>query len=501
MIRGRRLLGGLRPLLAAASPSASPAEPRRPFRTGEPRLYDPVKDLEKGVIDAYKKMKDFLPGSSWHPGHITEGLPPDHADVVIVGGGVIGWSIAFWLKMKEPQRNAYRVVVVEKDIKYSKASTVLSVGGIRQQYSIPENIKMSQFSANFLRTINQYLGVVTQPPIDIQFNPSGYLFLASEDGAALLEENVGIQRREGAEISLLSPAQLKKKYPWLNTDGVALASIGLENEGWFDPWTLLNAFRNKAISLGVYQSCGEVKSFDLYTEELRTHDGDRINFSRIKGVHVQMPDSIESTKIECGFVVNAAGAWSSSVAEMAGIGTGPPHSMLGIRLPVEPKKRYVYVWHCPDGPGLECPLLIDTTGAYFRREGVGGNYLGGLSPTEEEEPDIQDLEVDHEFFQDKVWPKLAHRVPNFQSLKVKSSWAGYYDYNIFDQSPVIGVHPLVENLYFATGFSGHGLQQSPAVGQALAELIIDGKFKAIDLSIFSFNRFFKGNKAVERNII
>ncbi|XP_060124352.1 FAD-dependent oxidoreductase domain-containing protein 1 isoform X2 [Zootoca vivipara] len=457
--------------------------------------------MQKGVINAYKKMKDFLPGSDWQPGHVTEGLPPDHADVVIVGGGVIGWSIAFWLKMKEPQRNAYRVVVLEKDMTYSKASTVLSAGGIRQQYSMPENIKMSQFSANFLRTINQYLGVVTQPPIDIQFNPSGYLFLASEDGAAVLEENVGIQRKEGAEISLLSPAQLKKKYPWLNTDGVALASIGLENEGWFDPWTLLNAFRNKAISLGVYQSRGEVTSFNLYTEELVTHEGDRINFSRIKGVNVQMPDSIESTQIECGFVVNAAGAWSGRVAEMAGIGTGRPDSMLGIRLPVEPKKRYVYVWHCPDGPGLECPMLIDTTGAYFRREGMGGNYLGGLSPAEEEEPDIQDLEVDHEFFQNKVWPKLAHRVPSFQSLKVKNSWAGYYDYNIFDQSPVIGVHPLVENLYFATGFSGHGLQQSPAVGQALAELIIDGRFKIIDLSIFSFNRVFKGNKAIERNII
>uniref|UniRef100_A0ACB8EXG3 Uncharacterized protein n=1 Tax=Sphaerodactylus townsendi TaxID=933632 RepID=A0ACB8EXG3_9SAUR len=150
---------------------------------------------------------------------------------------------------------------------------------------------------------------------------------------------------------------------------------------------------------------------------------------------------------------------------MAGVGTGPPESLAGIKLPVEPKKRYVYVWHCPNGPGLETPMLIDSTGAYFRREGIGGNYLGSLSPTEEEEPDTQDLEVDHEFFQEKIWPKLAHRVPAFESLKVKSSWAGYYDYNTFDQNPVIGTHPLVQNLYFASGFSGHGLQHSLAAHQ------------------------------------
>ncbi|KAH0623247.1 hypothetical protein JD844_031333 [Phrynosoma platyrhinos] len=413
----------------------------------------------------------------------------------------MGWSIAYWLKRNEPRSDAIRVVVVERDLSvsypsskmYSKASTVLSVGGIRQQYSMPENIRMSLFSADFLRSIDEYLHVIGQPPVDIQFNPSGYLFLASDEKAAVLEENVQVQREEGAKVSLLSPAQLKKKYPWINTDGVALASCGLENEGWFDPWTLLNAFRSKAISMGVYQSCGEV-TCELFLSWYYFITSLSLKF-------VQMPNSTEYATIQCSLVVNAAGAWSSRVAEMAGVGTGPPDSISGVKLPVEPKKRYVYVWHCPDGPGLGCPMLIDTTGAYCRREGVGGNYLGGISPTEEEEPDIQDLAVDHEFFQEKVWPKLAHRVPSFESLKVKSSWAGYYDYNTFDQNPVIGLHPLVENLYFATGFSGHGLQQSPAVGQAIAELILDGKYKTIDLEAFSFNRLIKGEKALERNII
>ncbi|KAJ6656065.1 hypothetical protein lerEdw1_004471 [Lerista edwardsae] len=533
LARGCRLPWGPRPLLAAVRALCSPTEPRRPFRAGGApwKSRDPFQEFEKEMVKFRDKLREALPGSDWSPFVVSRNLPPEQADIVIVGGGIMGWSIAYWLKMKEPQKNALRVVVVERDLQYSKASTVLSVGGIRQQYSMPENIQLSRFSANFLRLVNDYLGVVNQPPVDIQFNPMGYLFLASEEGAAILEENVQVQRTEGAKISLLSPAQLKRKYPWLNTDGVALASCGLENEGWFDPWLLLNAFRKKALSMGVYQSNGEVISFDSAFRELITSYGEVINFSRIKYVMVQMPDSLEYTTIQCSIVVNAAGAWSGKVAEMAGIGTGPPDTMLGVKLPVEPKKRccvypfivfhasdtwsvvskvslcpplaprYVYVFHCPNGPGLECPMLIDTTGAYCRREGLGGNYLGGLSPEEEEEPDAQDLEVDNEFFQEKVWPKLSHRVPAFESLKVKNAWAGYYDYNTFDQSPVIGTHPLVENLYFASGFSGHGLQQSPAVGEAVAELILNGKYKAIDLEKFSFNRLIKGEKALERNII
>uniref|UniRef100_A0A8D0LCI1 FAD-dependent oxidoreductase domain-containing protein 1 n=1 Tax=Sphenodon punctatus TaxID=8508 RepID=A0A8D0LCI1_SPHPU len=430
--------------------------------------------MNKNFEKFYKKLKEALPSSDWSHIPLTKGLPPERADVVIVGGGVIGWSIAYWLKMKEPRKETLRVLVVERDLTYSRASTTLSVGGIRQQFSMPENIQMTQFSAKFLRNINVHLGVLNEPPIDIQFNPSGYLFLASEDGAAVLEDNVRIQRTEGANTYLLSPTELKKKYSWLNTDGVALASYGPENEGWFDPWSLLNGFRRKAISMGVYHCCGEVV--------------------------VQMPHSAEIQPVECAIVVNAAGPWSGKVAEMAGIGTGPPDTIQGIKLPVEPKKRYVYVWHCPDGPGLECPMLIDTTGAYFRREGCGGNYLGGISPTEEEEPDISDLEVDHNFFKESVWPKLAHRVPTFECLKEKSSWAGYYDYNTFDQNAVLGIHPLVTNMYFATGFSGHGLQQSSS-GPAIAELIVKGKYDAIDLQKFSFDRIVRGEPILERNII
>lgn len=472
----------------------------RNLSTGTPLRNDFYKDLEAHLAAMRKKAADALPGSSWTPFEINPNLPPERADIVIVGGGVVGWSIAYWLKQKEV-RGGMRVIVVERDPTYSQASTVLSAGGIRQQFSLPENIHLSLASADFMRNINEHLGVVNEEPVDLQFNQSGYLFLASEEVAHIMEENYSTQRYAGAKVSLLSPTQVKEKFPWINTEGVALASYGLENEGWFDPWTLLNAFRRKAIAMGVTQCCGEVTDFKYTTNVMMTADGDELHMKRIRSVKVQMPNSLEYQPVECAIVVNAAGAFSGKVAEMLGVGLGPKNSLSGIPLPVEPRKRYVYVVRCPDGPGLDTPFLIDYSGVYFRREGLGGNYITGVSPEETEEPDTANLEVDHQFFEDKVWPRLAHRVPAFEKLKVTSAWAGFYDYNTFDQNGIIGMHPAINNMYFATGFSGHGLQHSPAVGRGVAELILDGSFKTLDLSNFSFRRILAQEPMLERNIV
>ncbi|CAJ0918767.1 unnamed protein product [Ranitomeya imitator] len=302
---------------------------------------------------------------------------------------------------------------------YTHASTVLSAGGIRQQFSRPENIQMSLFGAHFLRNINEYLGIINEDPIDIQFNPSGYLFLSSDKGAEILEENYRVQREQGAKVTLLSPDQLKRKFPWLHTQDVALASYGLENEGWFDPWLLLSALRRKAMSMGVLHCHGEVAGFKYMKQEMMTADGEPVTCKIIKQVIVQTQNSLENQPVDCMAVVNAAGAWSSKVADMVGIGCGKPGTYEEVKLPVEPRKRYIYMFHCPAGPGLDCPMLIDSSGVYFRREGMGGNYIGGLSPPEEEEPDTSNLDVDHEYFHQKVWPLLAHRVPLFESLKVR----------------------------------------------------------------------------------
>ncbi|XP_071068505.1 FAD-dependent oxidoreductase domain-containing protein 1 isoform X3 [Dasypus novemcinctus] len=564
------------------------------------------------VSEIKKKIRSFLPGGALDPLFNTSHLPPEQADVVIVGGGVLGLSVAYWLKRLEKRQGAIRVLVVERDHTYSQASTGLSVGGIRQQFSLPENIQLSLFSVNFLRNINEYLAVSDAPPLDLQFNPSGYLLLASENDAAVMESNVKMQRQEGAKVCLMSPEQLRNKFPWINTEGVALASYGLEDEGWFDPWCLLQGLRQKVRSMGVLFCQGEVTRecealcpwsvflfqpgqgadlecillshsvnsawgekafsprsmsghpasflppsgpppqflfcpkrskiipltpsvwclweapilpavpmnpphlplpgrrayfFPLLTGFVSSStcmtntSGEEVSLKRIYEVHVKMDHSLEYQPVECAIVINAAGAWSGQVAELAGIGHGPPDTLQGTRLPVEPRKRYVYLWHCPQGPGLETPLVVDTSGAYFRREGLGNNYLGSRSPTEEEEPDPGNLEVDHAFFQDKVWPLLAQRVPAFETLKVRSAWAGYYDYNTFDQNGVVGPHPLVVNMYFATGFSGHGLQHAPAVGRAVAEMVLEGSFQTIDLSPFLFSRFYLSEKTEEGNII
>ncbi|KAK9536946.1 hypothetical protein VZT92_006688 [Zoarces viviparus] len=458
--------------------------------TGTLLRNDFFKDLESQFSAMRKKASDALPGSSWSPLQINSNLPPERADIVIVGGGVVGWSIAYWLKQKERVRGGVKVLVVEKDLTYSQASTVLSAGGIRQQFSLPENIHLSLASADFMRNINEHLGVLNEDPVDLQFNHSGYLFLASEEVAHIMEENYSTQRNAGAKVSLLSPTQLKEKFPWMNTDGVVLASHGLENEGWFDPWTLLNAFRRKALSMGAIQCCGEVTDLKYRTSRILSADGDEMDLRRIGSVKVQMPNSLEYQPVECAIVVNAAGASSARLPEM-----------LGIPLPVEPRKRYVYVVHCPDGPGLDTPFLVDYSGVYFRREGLGGNYIAGMSPEEGEEPDTSNLEVDHQFFEDKVWPRLASRVPAFEKLKVTSAWAGFYDYNTLDQNGIIGMHPLINNMYFATGFSGHGLQHSPAVGRAVAELILDGDFTTLNLSGLGFRRVLAQEPMLERNIV
>ncbi|NXU35097.1 FXRD1 protein, partial [Drymodes brunneopygia] len=445
--------------------------------------------------------------------------PPDEADVVVVGGGVMGWSVAYWLKVLEGWwwQHGMKVLVVERDPMYSRASTVLSAGGIRQQFSLRENIQMSRFSASFLRDINEHLGMPNEPPIDIQFQPSGYLFLASPQDAAALEATVQLQRDEGAQVALLSPTQLKEKFPWINTEDVAVASYGLEDEGWFDPWTLLNAFRRKAISLGVQSCSGEVRG-----EAWGACDPSAPVTPPSVPSQVYMPDSLEYQPVACAIVVNAAGAWAGKLLEAEGL----PRGLCQPPLPIQPRKRYVFSWHCPNGPGLSCPFLIDTSGAYFRRDGFAGNYLGGMSPPEvslqgpprsftplffirhpqfilfqEEEPDPSDLSVDHNYFQEQIWPRLARRVPAFESLRVRGSWAGYYDYNTFDQNGVLGPHPRLENLFSAAGFSGHGLQHAPAAGRAVAELVIKGCYETLDLRRLGWDRLVDGEPLEEHGVV
>ena len=389
-------------------------------------------------------------------------------DVLIVGGGVIGSSLAYFLSA-DPASEGLDVCVVEPDPTYARSSTALSVGGIRQQFSTPENIALSLFSAEFFRRVPDLLRVQGEEP-DVGFREHGYLFLASARGLPVLERNGVRQRELGAEVELLDPRSLLSRFPWLNVGDLAGGSLGLRNEGWLDPYSLLQAFKRKALSQGVTYLRDSVVG--ITAGEGQVHE-------------VRLADT---GPISVGSVVNAAGPRAAEVAILAGVSD----------LPVRPKKRIVYRIQSPaELPG--CPLVIDPSGVYFRPEGEG--FLCGVSPPASRDPDTLELEVEFELFHEVVWPTLAHRVPGFDSLRLEPSWAGLYAFNPLDQNAILGPHPLIQNLYFANGFSGHGLQQSPGVGRALSELLLHGEFKTLDLSRFSFHRFASGALVHEENVV
>jgi glycine/D-amino acid oxidase-like deaminating enzyme len=389
-----------------------------------------------------------------------------HADIVIAGGGVIGSAVAFYLT-----RLGYtgRIVMVEADPSFARCSTARSAGGLRQQFSTPENIRLSQATLTLIRNLETVFG----PGADVGFREQGYLVLASAPGAAALAENVKLQQAHGAAIDLLTAEQLPATFPWLATEGLAAGAFGRRGEGWLDPVSLMDLFRRAAVAGGVAMVTDRVSGLE------RT--GDRVSAVRLAS----------GARITCGAFVNAAGAQAGAVAALA-----------ELPLPVEPRKRFVFVLDCRDATEAlrRAPLTVDPSGVWFRPEGQV--FLAGRSPADDAEPPADDLDaIDHGFFEEMVWPVLAARVPAFEAVKVVNAWAGHYDTNTLDHNGIIGPHPDVPNFYFANGFSGHGLQQSAGVGRAVAELIVGGRYRSIDLTRLGYARIRDGQPLAERNVI
>jgi FAD-dependent oxidoreductase domain-containing protein 1 len=374
--------------------------------------------------------------------------------VVIIGGGVMGSSIAWHLA----GQGVGDVSVIERDPTYARASSALSASSIRQQFSTPLNIHLSRYGIGFLRRAQELLDV------DLGLKEPGYLFLASPAGEAVLRANHAVQKAEGCAVELLEPPALRQRFPAISTEGVALASHGVANEGWFDGPALMQAFRRKARERGVDYIHDEVVGLASHRVILRS--------GRV---------------IEARTIVIAAGPWSGEVAALA-----------GIALPVEPRRRSVFVFDCRETvPPL--PLAIDPSGVWFRPE--GRFWIGGTTPAAGNDPPGAPLEVQHQEWEEMVWPVLAGRVPAFEAAKVVNAWAGYYEYNTFDQNGIVGRHPEIDGIVFATGFSGHGIQQSPAVGRAVAELIVHGDYRTLNLSPFGYERISAGRPVRELNVV
>jgi FAD-dependent oxidoreductase domain-containing protein 1 len=391
----------------------------------------------------------------------------ERADVVIVGGAIIGSSVATFLAGR-PDFDG-RIVVVERDTTFRTSSTTLSAASIRLQFSTPLNVQISQFGVEFLKSLDRYLAVDGEAPaIDLVEN--GYLFLATDAGLPTLEHNHAVQRELGVPVELLSPAELKARFDWMRTDDLAAASLGLAGEGWFDAYALLQGVRRKARALGVEERVGEAVDVLL--------DGDRVAGVRLA----------DGSSIEAGWVVNAAGPRAAEIA-----------AMVGIDLPVRPRKRIVYHLESPVSLGA-APLTIDTNGVYFRPEGPA--YVSGWSPRDgEADPDTLDLTADRAPFESLIWPTLAHRVPAFDQLRLLDAWAGHYEVNTLDHNAIVGPHPRLRNFILANGFSGHGLQQAPAVGRGLAEWIATGRYETLDLSPLGYERIVRNEPIRELAVI
>ncbi|MDG4721378.1 MULTISPECIES: NAD(P)/FAD-dependent oxidoreductase [Thalassospira] len=387
-------------------------------------------------------------------------------DVIIVGGAVIGSSIAWHLTGRDDFKG--RVLVVEKDPNYEFCSTALSAASIRQQFSTPVNIEMSAYGIDFLRNLKRDL----DPEVDIALHEKGYLILATDQGRDILKQNHATQTEFGADIVWMEPDELAAKYPWMNTSDLSAGCWGRTGEGWFDAYSLMQSFRKQARNRGADYIDGEVVEV--------TREGDQITGVVLK----------DGRRFGCGTLINAAGTGGSKVAKMA-----------GLEIPVEPRKRCIFVFNCRDAADItaSCPMLIDPSGLYVRPEGEF--FITGIAPPKDRDPECWDFEVDHSLFDDIIWPGLYERCERFEAIKVVNAWAGHYSYNLLDQNAILGRHTDVKNFVFANGFSGHGLQQSPAVGRGIAELVTTGGYQTLDLSVFGYERIRDNSPVLELNVI
>ncbi|MFA7438759.1 NAD(P)/FAD-dependent oxidoreductase [Castellaniella sp.] len=387
-------------------------------------------------------------------------------DVVIVGGAAIGSSAAYFLSANPGFSG--RIAVVEPDPSYQFSATALSAASIRHQFSNAENIRMSLFGTQFLRDFATLMAVDGSAP-DPAFHEGGYLFLATEQGLPTLRQNQALQTQLGADIALLSTRQLQDRFPWLVVDDLAAGALGVSGEGWLDAYAMMQGLRRKAVAQGVQYIKAKVV-------------GLQASAGRVGAVTLD-----DGRQLACGAVVNAAGTGARALVVP-----------LGIDLPVRARKRSVFYVQCPD-PLPGCPMVIDPSGAYFRPEGQG--FIMGVAPPADQDPDATDFEVQHTLFEDVLWPTLAARVPAFEALRCQRSWAGHYDMNLFDQNLIIGLHPAWANLYFANGLSGHGMQQAPAIGRALSELITTGRYQTLDLGRLGWQRILDDQPLVEINVV
>lgn len=385
-------------------------------------------------------------------------------DVVITGGGIMGSSTAYHLARTEPR---LRVAVVERDPTYARASTTLSMSNVRLQFSLEENIRISQYAVEILKTFERDMAVEDRAP-RIYFHQEGNLFLVSEATRDAARQAYELQRRLGCPVEWWSPQQVRERYPLYAPGEDIVAATFCPEDGHFDAYAALMAYKSKARSLGVDYLAGDAAA-------IRTEGG------RVTGVELT-----DGRSLKAAVVVNCGGAWAADLAATA-----------GVRLPVQPVKRQVFALDTAVKSDRPLPLTILLSGLYFRTETGGLILLGKSLP---EDPVGFNFTWDEQRFNELLWPELAEFVPAWDRLKLVRGWAGLYDVNTLDHNALIGEWPEIDGLFLATGFSGHGLQQGPAVGRYLSELILK-RPPELDLSVFTPARVLENRPLSEAGIV
>ena len=389
-------------------------------------------------------------------------------DVILIGGAMYGSSIAWWLS-RDPGFDG-SILLVERDLSFEFAATSHTNSCIRQQFSNTTNIQISQFGAEFINNFQSYFDHDPRVP-HIPIQSFGYMYLANTAAdAENLRQSQVVQAQLGAGTRHMTAAEIQAEYPFYNVDDITAGNHNTANEGYFDGGTIFDWYKRVAQEKGAEYVQNEVVAINRHAD-------------RIHSVTLASGETLS-----CGLLVNCTGPRGAHTARMA-----------GIDLPVEPRKRYSFIFDAEQPLDRDLPLTIDPSGVHMRSE--GRYYLAGCPPDDDAPVAYDDFNHDHSIWQEKVWPILAARVPKFEAIKLINSWAGHYDYNTFDQNAIIGQHHEVENFLFANGFSGHGLQQSMAIGRGLAEFITYGAYRSIDLSPFAYKRIAEGNPLVEKAVI
>lgn len=391
-------------------------------------------------------------------------------DVVIVGGAMFGSSVA-WFLANNPDFNG-SVLVVEQDPSYEFTSTAHTNSCMRQQFSKEINVRISQFAADFVKNFQHYMGDDPRVP-ELAFQSYGYMYLADNEAFAnTLRESQKVQAQCGAGTKIMSAEEIKRDYPFYRVDDIVAGSHNLVDEGYFDGNTLFDWWKRSAREKGVEYLTNRVVGMN----------------KNAVGSNVDSVTLSTGENISCGTVVNASGPRAVLTSRMA-----------GIELPVEPRKRYTFIFAAEQPLDRDLPLTIDPSGLHVRTDGT--YYLAGCPPDIDPAVDYDDFVQDHSIWEDKVWPTIANRIPQFEAIKLINSWAGHYAFNTFDQNAILGPHTDVKNFVFVNGFSGHGFQQSPAMGRGTAEHIIYGEYRSLDLTPFNYARIPEKKPFVEKAVI